>query len=286
MIFKKITGLFLAITLCMTSLTVSFAEEKTGYSNTKEAMEFLKTLEILPSYDDFSIDMSKEVNRADFVSIIAKLMNSNEFKANGIYYYDVTQTHWAYNEIGFLTEKGILSGNGNKLFYPDIPIRKVEAYKILLTAMGYRKYAEYKGGFPNGYIQTAMKINLSKGLSPSQNLTMEDMILLTYNALTTPLFEIDSISGDLIVYGASSENTLLSSYRNIYFGEGRVSSVEDFSLDGLSYGDNTAVIDGEKYIIDKNIIDYLGHKVEFYYHKNKNDRTLLSISKDDKFNCG
>lgn len=232
----------------------------------QKMMTVLKAFNIIPDYYDYNVPLTYDVSRSDFAAAVARMMNKTEYYGSEVYFYDVPKNYWAFNEISNLTEMGILSGAGDKTFNPGEPITKGAAYKILLCAMGYREYAENAGGYPKGYISVASNIKLSSGVSGSENVTMSDMLCILYNALTINIMELGDLSGNSIIYKVSDDETLISSYRNIYYDEGNVNGANSVTINGESLNKGYTLIDDEKYKCEGfNMMEYLGEKIEFFY---------------------
>ena len=190
-------------------------------SEIQEMMSVLRLFEIIPEYYDYNVPVASEVTRADFTAAVARLIGKNTYSGANVYFYDVPRTHWAYNEISNMAELGFINGSGNKVFNPDAAITKGEAYKILLSVMGYGAYAEFNGGFPAGYIDVASRVEITKGVSNGNKLLMSDMFYLLYNAMKANVME-PSVSGSGVVYEEKEGESLLSVYRDLYYGEGVV----------------------------------------------------------------
>lgn len=64
-------------------------------------------------------------------------------------YVDIDASNFAYSSVCYLTEIGILSGDGNSEFRPNDPILVNEASKMIMCALGYQDACEItNGGFP------------------------------------------------------------------------------------------------------------------------------------------
>lgn len=283
---KKIASIVLALILSFSSFSVipAVAEENNYDAEVVEAMEVLRMFDIIPDYYDYNVDITKETTRGDFASATAKLLGIEKFSGDGIYYYDVPQTHWAYDWICALTERGILNGDGAKMFYPNEPIKLSEAYKIILSALGYKEYASASGGFPNGYTTTATKLELSDGISSGEKLTLGDSFKLLYNAMKVNIMR--PTAGGAISNYETTDDTVMSLYRDVYFEEGRVTGVNGITIDGDDVGNpESVVIDGEYY--DNSEVDMeplLGQTIEFFYkYDSKKDiKTIIWAKSDGK----
>ncbi len=263
--------------------TEATKEVVTVSSEIQEMMSLLRLFEIIPEYYDYNVPITSDVTRADFVAAVARLMGKKIYGGTNVYFYDVPKTHWAYNEISNLAELGFINGSGNKMFNPDVAIAKGEAYKILLSAMGYGAYAEYNGGFPAGYIDVANRIDITKGVSNSDKLTMSDMFYLIYNAMKTNVFEA-TVSGGGVVYEEKEGESILSIYQDVYYGEGVVGGAKSVTVDNGALNEDDVLIDDEIYKTgDVAMFDYIGQEVEFFYHEDKleNKTILWARSVDD-----
>ncbi|MBR4720291.1 MAG: S-layer homology domain-containing protein [Clostridia bacterium] len=246
----------------------------------RKMMTVLKTFKIIPEYYDYNVPLTYEVTRSDFAVSVANLMGKTKYDGQEVYFYDVPKNYWAYNEISNLAAMGIINGSGDKTFNPGEPITKSAAYTMLLGAMGYREYAENSGGYPMGYNKVASKIKLSRGVSSKETVTMSDMLQILYNSLTINIMELGSVEGSAAIYKVSKNETLISVYRGIYYGEGNVNGANSITINGDLLTKDVTLIDSEEYNSKGfNMIDYLGERVGFFYEFNSSlgTRTLLWV---------
>ena len=103
--------------------------------------------------------------------------------------------HWAYYDVEYMANEGLISGVSENAFNPDAQITRAEYLTILDRAMGYEEVKE--DFFPDvtsdawyyGYVGAAKKNGLIEGLptddgfKPTQPITREEMALFTYNAI-------------------------------------------------------------------------------------------------------
>lgn len=277
----------LCLTLCISffgGLSV-YASDSAYYDDeVYEAMDVLRLFSIIPDYYDYNTDLTAKVSRADFAAAVAKAVNLTEYSGKP-FFYDVSELHWAYNEISVLTNCGILSGVGDNLFKPDNDILKTEAYKIILSVIGYHDWAEYNGGFPIGYIKAAQRSDISDGVSDSETLTVGDMLLILYHALNTKVLEAVSFSEDgPSSYSTKNNSTILSLYRDLYYETGDLVGANGFTFDGDYLDSGKVKIDDNLYETDLNLTEYLGETVRFYYEQKSNSNTkhLIWIKRDSE----
>ena len=238
----------------------------------RKMMTVLKEFEIIPDYYDYNLPLTYEVPRADFAASVARMMGKTKYGGSDIYFYDVPKNYWAFNEISNLVEMGIIKGAGDKTFSPGETITKAAAYKILLCAMGYGQNAELEGGYPSGYTSVANRIKLSDGVTGGEKVTMSDMLNILYNSLTINIMEPDGGRNSSVTYKVSDDETLISFYRDILYGEGYVNGADTITVNGKALAKGSALIGDNRYSCEGfKMIDYLGEKVEFFYEdKDKN----------------
>jgi len=236
-----------------------------------EKMNVLRMFGLITDYYDFNTSFDEEVSRADFADVAARLINTSEYKGSAIYYYDVLKSHYAYDSICMLTEMGIISGTGEKLFEPDRAIDDSAAYKILVSLLGYGDMAYYNGGYPMGYINMARKLELFVD-SDTPNLTRGEMINLLYNILEIPVLSVVGVSSDGTLKVTESEkgDTLLSIYHDIHSGEGVVNGARMISVNGYRLGEvDEVLIDDTIYVSESDMVEHLGQEVEFFWYDNE-----------------
>lgn len=253
----------------------------------RKMMTVLKTFDIIPDYYDYNFPQNYEVSRSDFAASVARMMGKTTYSGSEIYFYDVPKNYWAYNEISNLTQMGILNGSGDRTFDPGAPITRGAAYKILLCAMGYGEYAQYFGGYPDGYIIAANRIKLSDGASGNEKVTMADMLQILYNALTVNIAQPSSVKGDTLTYEVVEGETLISQSRDIYYGEGDVNGANTVTLSGGDLNIGETLIGSDIYKCNGfDMMEYLGEKIEFFYENDDSaeEKKLLWIGRKSSQN--
>lgn len=256
-----------AVMLCSTAFSADVTSQESAVNEEAiEAMEFLQLLNIIPAdYYDYNTLMDEKVSRADFVDAVARLIGGADYKGS-TYYYDVPQTHYAYNSIAMLTEMGIVNGTGNNLFSPEDAIDGAAAYKIILSLMGYNVHAENDGGYPNGYLKIARKIDLLDTDWVLSEMTRGEMFILLFEAAKKDVYEpivFSETEGNVFV--VSEGDTLLSIYQGILYHKGTVTGAEFISLSGNSLAEaETVEIDGVMYPSEISLTEALGEEVEFF----------------------
>ncbi len=109
--------------------------------------------------------------------------------------FDDMKDHWAYYDVEYMANEGLVSGVSDNLFDPEAQITRAEYVTILDRALGYEliegeSYADVAAeAWYATYIATAKANGLLNGLptddgfKPEQPITREEMALFTYNAI-------------------------------------------------------------------------------------------------------
>ena len=179
-----------------------------------EAIEEMKTKNIMVGYEDGTFKPEKLVTRAEFVKMLVEHSGGTDSIADGVLtgFSDVDDVdHWAKKYIYVGVNKGYLLGMGDGLFMPDETITYEQALKILVCYVGKEVAAKAKVSvntplWPTAYVLTGEQLELNKKttLSLGETVNRASIAQLTSNALN--------------VYSASN---------NVYMGttsSGRVSS--------------------------------------------------------------
>lgn len=99
---------------------------------------------------------------------------------------DASIAPWARGAVYLATSSGIINGYPDGTFRPNNPVTTAEALTMLVRALGFKTYAESKGGFPAGYLIAAQELGLDDGLTLADaNLPMQrwEMAVALVNAL-------------------------------------------------------------------------------------------------------
>lgn len=152
-----------------------YADDSVQFSEDYKFDYSLGLFELLD--DDFW--KTDQVTRADFAVVVAKMLKTNTDgypKYNQAPYSDIDITNYSYPAICYLTEVGILSGDGNSEFRPNDSILVNEASKMIMCALGYGTACEEtKGGFPDGYTTFALQQGIYNGIDINYTSTLSAM---------------------------------------------------------------------------------------------------------------
>ncbi len=233
---------------------------------------------------------TQQVTRADFATVVAKMLKANTAgypRYGQKPYSDVDESVDSYPAICYLTEIGILQGDGDTMFRPNDPILVNEASKMVMCALGYQPACEATaGGFPEGYTTFALREGIYNGLSLSytNSMTAMEMSRLVRNAMEAYILETisyDSEGGEVKVI--QSTKTLLTETYKMTSARGIVEGTYYSYL-------NNAQVELENEVVISNVIadvdgvknvnlgsvtyqfadnmdleSYVGYAVNFYY---------------------
>ncbi len=135
-------------------------------------------------------------------SPIAVIKDSVE--ASSVSFHDVSSSHVAYDEIGYLRSKGIVSGyesTSGDYFAPNRSVTRAQAAKMLLTAIGEKeatvttqRFSDVpKGHWAAGWIERAVQLGIFSG---NANGTFSPENTLNRAQMSKVLAESFDITGD------------------------------------------------------------------------------------------
>ncbi|MBU5449797.1 S-layer homology domain-containing protein [Acetivibrio sp. MSJd-27] len=268
---RKMIGLFLAFAMFW-QVFPAFAED-TGAENTEKYIQNIQLLVRLGFCDvkDEAVSGENKVTRADFSTLLVKMMNMDIALSGGEAFADVPASHSAASAIEILSQLGILNGSEG-LFRPGDEITYAEAVAAFVKALGYGQLAQYSGGYPSGYFSVANEKGMLKGLkiAQSETVTLGQLALLSSNFLETDLFQVIRVGSDGSVSRQEVKGqNVLSQYHGIYTLKDVVNGNEHTLLnkpEGLPQG----YVKVGNLLLKANGTDIgerLGYKVKVYYNQ-------------------
>lgn len=173
-------------------------------SEYEKAANKLHEMGVVNGYTDGSFGADKSVTRGELAAMLTRFLNiDTELSAEASPFNDVKTDAWNFGSICALNSERIMSGYGNGNFGPDDTVTYEQAIKPLVSAIGYDAEADYKGGYPWGYVIVAAKNGITKNVDCSVGsvLSRGELSLLLYNALETNKADgtkiADLLSGNL-----------------------------------------------------------------------------------------
>ena len=179
---KKIIGILLTAILILTASVNVFAE-----SEKETAAQELEKYGIVRRNHLGALTVEGPVTRAGMAKMLVLMMGVTP-ESGDCEFTDVPKDHSASGFIARASAFGIVNGMGDGTFLPDEHITYQQAMKMIVCALGYGVDAERKGGYPHGYVMTAMNL----GLAPSNAVMTEpadrgEIMLMLAWALDVPI---------------------------------------------------------------------------------------------------
>ena len=169
--FKKAVSMFLAVVMLLAICVCATAEtsEIKVLDSDYAIADKLSALEIIDVVDDENL--ATYVKREDMIPLLMKYlrMEGTEMSGNGSPFLDVSYADENVGAYRVLYWAGYIAGDDSKCFRPDDLLTYNEAVTFIINAMGYRPFAVRNGGYPAGYLYTANKYGMLKGLRGSGN---------------------------------------------------------------------------------------------------------------------
>ncbi len=238
-----------------------------------EATAFLKNLGFVSGTNNFEFKPYNPITRAEFAQIAATVLDAEISISDDVsnIFKDVDSNHWAYNAILSMWNLGIISGDEDGFFRPDDTITIHEAVKILVSGLGYDEMAVEKGGYPQGYMYMGKRAGITDGTDGDGVINRGTAAVLFANALNSEIVYQTGFGNEKEL--VKDGTTVLNKFHDIYVEEGVLTHVGEYSIVSDSiYSEDTAVIDEKEYTFNnKNIKNLLGHRVEAYIKKSRND---------------
>lgn len=139
-----------------------------GAENDDSNNERLKDYGIMVGDENGNFNPYQALTRAELTKI-AVVMSNPDFMENVNLdeqsFSDVSSEHWAHPYIEYAKANGIIDGYEDGTFKPEQYVTVQEMLKIMICLVGYEPQAEVTGGYPYGYIKSAMRLGLLEGIT-------------------------------------------------------------------------------------------------------------------------
>jgi len=164
-LIKRVVPIFLAaVLLCGTASAAGFpdVDESAEYA---EAVNFIRELGIMVGDENGNFNPDNTVTRAEMAVIMCKLLGETDDQSTSNDFTDVPVDHWANRYISKAVELEFVSGYGNGIYGPSDTVTYEQALTMIVRAIGLEDIAAEKGGYPNGYVETACEFGLTNWIS-------------------------------------------------------------------------------------------------------------------------
>jgi len=178
----------------------------------RRAIGFVKKAGIVGGYDDGTYRPEQEINRAEFVKILAMSRFSAELESfveseSAEQFADIESEVWFAKFVNFARQKEILSGYDDGTFRPANLVNLAEVVKIVVKTFGWTVEAAEEGqAWYEPYFARAKKLDILPAdfTDPASELTRGQMAELITRAMKYQ-------SGDLVDYLEQTESATSNS---------------------------------------------------------------------------
>lgn len=217
--YKRIICLLFSISILLGSVSAQAYFPDVDNSNKyEEAISWANKYGIMIGDENGRFHPHNTVTRAEMAAIVCRAFEfSTDTYGNAVpSFSDVPSSHWAYKYITKLAYLKILQGYSNGKFGPNDPVTYEQVLTMILRVNPeYKKIAESKGGYPDGYLSVAKSSFLLKNISSRKGdpFRREEVAQVLYNGNDVQDFyladelEIDP-TVDLQVLTKTAENYL------------------------------------------------------------------------------
>ena len=170
-----------SVLVCMLLVTCSFA----GVID--DSADVLVKMGFLNGYPDGTLQLENNITRAEFCSIIIRMVGKNQQPETGRF-SDVKENHWAYGVINRAAELGYLKGYGDGTFRPSNNITYAECCSILVNLLGYSD--EIEGVWPTNVMNKSeeLKLNINlENMESSHLMTRGEVSVILVNSMNVKL---------------------------------------------------------------------------------------------------
>ena len=283
------------ISICVLALCVLFssglvwAEDGESSLNERQS-EAISLVNDLGIFSDVTEENAQTaLTRGEFAKIIVNVLGAGDYLSENPkrIYTDVLPDHEAAAEIEYLYNRGIMLGYDNAEFRPDDQLKVEEAATVLVKVLGYTNWAEYGGGWADGYYTLALSKNILNGVVGARGevVTFADVAVMIQNVLESDEFVVlDGYENGYPVETTHTGMDYMSYALGIYSYTGVVEAVGETALSDAAteYQEFRCRIGGEMFNMnDNDMMPYLGMTMKVYYREDNGDYLILHITEDD-----
>ncbi len=274
--FKKAVSMFLALVMLATMFVCVNAEtsEITVLDSDYAIADKLSALNIIDVVDDENL--GNLVKRGDIIPLLMRYlrMEGAEMSGSGSPFLDVSYNDENVGAYRVLYWAGYIAGDDTKSFRPKDFLTYNEAVTFIINAMGYRPFATRNGGYPAGYLYTANKYGMLKGLRGSGNNPIPycDLYRIIESSILADAVKYRyAVNEDDTQFELNPNMSILEELYGYEFKKGVVTGNENtrlYSQDSSRIDRNQIEIDGAVYDTPgKEFAELLGRKVYAYLKK-------------------
>lgn len=287
-ISNRVLKIFLCTAMLFHTAAYCFAEEvleaSEEMSEAAAAADYsaynkLRSMELAEETEEEKLTLP--VTKAEFCKLITEFADLSEDVVNyeePSPFSDVNRLTDSYKYIYAANAYGLVKGEPGAELRPDEFVDELFAKVVLVRLLGYEVTAEYKGGYPAGYIMLGERLRLTKGIvSDGDALLLQEVYQMLCNTLEANVYE-QTIYGAVDKYeqgktyagetfeiyfenGVMEQNTVTSVYRPL----------DDSTNDTITVGEKLLKSSTDKYN------SFLGMKVRAWYKEINGRDTVIYV---------
>ena len=260
---KKISLLLVIILSMLTIPTVTSAEAGANEEN---------LLDYLGISMKYSQSDGAYLTRGEAAKLALGVANHREVSNyDRCTFSDVSVQTKNHNEIEYCLDLGIISES--ETFNPDEPVTVAEFSKMVCCSLGYRGFAEERGGYPDGYLNIAEQYRFYRGVSSwgTSYIKCDDADMIAANILVSRYIPYNE-------YETDDKSNVLYRFFDIYRVSGIITRNEITGiLAPVGTKKNHIEIDGDEFSVSDDIKTKLlyavGYRIDAWVHEEKDDDT-------------
>ncbi len=216
------------------------------------------------------------ISRGEFAALVVRSLHVGAAYGENDAFADCVN-HPFQSEIYTARALGITSGTSAATFSPEEGVLTEVAAKMTVAALGHAQLAEYKGGYPSGYMMLAERLGIFKGVQKQETLTVRDAYVMIYNMLTAEVAVVTSVKGDEIETEQIKGACLLTENFDFDCIEGVITAAGYDTIDTFA-GQNKIKVGGQVFIYQHAMTGLLGYDCRVWYR----DDEAYAISKTNR----
>ncbi len=285
---RRLISILLLVTMIFSCGIVAMADDAIVSEQPAvgvEEIDFLSRLGIM----DADADPEETITRAEMAKLVMMCLGQGtELAPASTQFADVSESNKYSGYIQLAGSAGIMVGDGNGNFNPNGNVTYNQVVKLLTHAIGHEAFAQAAGGYPGGYLVTALNNEMLVGTTPSgeQAVSRGVAAILIKNALDIDIYERMSY-GDSYEYASKAGVTTLTKFFDVYEMQGVITSNGFASISGASsIKDDEIMLDGATILKtgESGAEDYLGYNVQLYVKVDKNARYNTIVAAYPQYN--
>lgn len=189
---KKVISAVIALAMSVSSVAMAAPKfsDVADTAASANAINALASLGVISGYDDGTFKPDNNITRAEVATMVVAALNRSadaEGSKGTTKFADVNTDAkaWASGYVNIGVAEGYISGYEDGTFKPDNNVTYAEMVSMLVRMVGYGEYAEYLGGWPNGYLSVGNDKGITAGVSASQDaaVTRAQVAQMIYNSI-------------------------------------------------------------------------------------------------------